>query len=189
MRQYDAAIEEYCPARGYFFSNSRGMPYTAPWLSMKFRELWDGVSQSYARAYDLRHHYATVNINKWLDTGYEFLISLLIWGKAWGTVLWRALPIITRSSHPWPLCYPKSPKPVLMISYRRCAMKKISTESTQIALHISVFLNEYAANYKTSSGHTLKSYHDTLTLYLGFWKRKKVSVLPDWAAAVSNVLP
>lgn len=52
-------------------------------------------------------------------------------------------------------------------------MKKISTESTQIALHISVFLNEYAANYKTSSGHTLKSYHDTLTLYLGFLETEK----------------
>ena len=84
MRQYDAAIEEHCPARSYFFPNPKGMPYTAPWLSMKFRELWDGVSQSYARAYDLRHHYATVNINKWLDTGYEFFDKLTYLGKSMG---------------------------------------------------------------------------------------------------------
>lgn len=84
MKQYDVAIEKYCPARDYFFPDAKGKPYTAPWLSMKFRNLWDGVSQSYARAYDLRHHYATTNINSWRDAGYDFFDKLTYLGKSMG---------------------------------------------------------------------------------------------------------
>ncbi len=52
-------------------------------------------------------------------------------------------------------------------------MTKMPTDSTQIAVHISTFLNEYVLGYKTRSGHTLKSYRDTLTLYLGFLETEK----------------
>lgn len=52
-------------------------------------------------------------------------------------------------------------------------MTKIPTDSSRIAMHISTFLNEYVLNYKTHSGHTLKSYRDTLTLYLGFLETEK----------------
>ncbi len=84
MKRYDTAIEKHCPDRSYFFPDHKGKPYTAPWLSVKFRELWDGVSQSYARAYDLRHHYATANINKWLDVGYDFFDKLTYLSKSMG---------------------------------------------------------------------------------------------------------
>jgi len=41
-------------------------------------------------------------------------------------------------------------------------------ESLALARHINIFLNEYAPLHKTSSVCTLKSYHDAMSLYLGY---------------------
>ncbi len=52
-------------------------------------------------------------------------------------------------------------------------MKKAMNESVVIARHINAFLNEYVPSQKTSSSHTLKSYQDALTLYIGFLETEK----------------
>lgn len=84
MRRYDASIKKYCAEREYFFPNGKGSFCTAPWLSVKFRRLWGRVSGSYARAYDLRHHYATTNINGWIGMGYDFFDRLTYLSKSMG---------------------------------------------------------------------------------------------------------
>ncbi len=52
-------------------------------------------------------------------------------------------------------------------------MSKVPGEASRIARHIAEFLNTYAPNYKTRSEHTLKSYRDTLTVYIGFLEMEK----------------
>lgn len=54
-----------------------------------------------------------------------------------------------------------------MKSYRRCQMKK-NDDSIKIARGISEFLNSYAPNFLTNSACTLKSYRDSLRLYISF---------------------
>lgn len=45
---------------------------------------------------------------------------------------------------------------------------KATKESVVIAKHISIFLHDYLPSQKTRSEHTMKSYEDAITLYLGF---------------------
>jgi len=50
---------------------------------------------------------------------------------------------------------------------------KASDESVVIARHINTFLNEYVPSQKCRSSHTLKSYHDALSLYIGFLETER----------------
>jgi site-specific recombinase XerD len=50
---------------------------------------------------------------------------------------------------------------------------KSTNESVAIAKHISTFLHEYVPSQKTKSEHTLKSYDDALSLYIGFLETDK----------------
>jgi site-specific recombinase XerD len=52
-------------------------------------------------------------------------------------------------------------------------MKKSNVEAVAIARHIYEFLNTYAPIHKTTSVHTLKSYHIALTLYIGYLETEK----------------
>lgn len=52
-------------------------------------------------------------------------------------------------------------------------MKKPTKESIRIAGYISEFLNSYVLSQKTDSMNTLKSYRDTLTLYLTYLEEEK----------------
>ena len=55
-------------------------------------------------------------------------------------------------------------------------MKK-NDESAKIAYFISDFLNTYAPTFLTNSRHTLKSYKDSLVLYLSFLETENIK--PD----------
>lgn len=52
-------------------------------------------------------------------------------------------------------------------------MKKPTKESIRIAGYISEFLNSYVLSQKTDSMNTLKSYRDTLALYLTYLEEEK----------------
>lgn len=47
-------------------------------------------------------------------------------------------------------------------------MMKPPNEAVEISRHISLFLNDYVHLHVTSSKNTLKTYHDTMSLYVGF---------------------
>ena len=53
-------------------------------------------------------------------------------------------------------------------------MKKASDEAGRIARYINTFLNEYVPSQKSCSSHTLKSYSDALSLYIGFLASEKI---------------
>ncbi len=84
LKRYNAAIQVLYPEREYFFPAYNGSYHTRAWIQCNFRELWGVYNSSYATAYDLRHHYATENINQWVGEGFEFDSKLLYLSKSMG---------------------------------------------------------------------------------------------------------
>lgn len=77
---------------------------------------------------------------------------------------------------------------------------RANNESAALARHINIFLNEYAPLQKTRSDCTLKSYHDAMSLYLGFLETVKgirpeklrgecfsAAYIEDWLIWLSDV--
>ena len=86
LQRYDLKVDEICPNREYFFPSPRGGHLTNTWMNDIFREMWDKYNASHATAYELRHHYAIVNINRWQDMGFELYDHLLYLSKSMGHV-------------------------------------------------------------------------------------------------------
>ena len=84
LRQYDVKVEELYPDREYFFPSPRGGHLSSTWIKDTFREMWNKGNTSHATAYELRHHYAIVNINCWEDMGFEMYEHLLYLSKSMG---------------------------------------------------------------------------------------------------------
>ena len=84
LKIYDAAIRKLCPHRAYFFPARSNTFHTRKWVQKNFRELWDKNNSSHATAYELRHHYAIENINRWTDEGFGFDAKLLYLSKSMG---------------------------------------------------------------------------------------------------------
>lgn len=58
-------------------------------------------------------------------------------------------------------------------------MKKSTEDARKIARHIYVWLYEYAPSQQSSSPHTIKSYTQALSLYIGFLEIEKKIMPPD----------
>jgi len=84
LKIYDAAIRRQYPHRAYFFPARGNAFHTSKWVATNFRKLWDKYNSSYATAYELRHHYAIENINRWTDEGFGFDVKLLYLSKSMG---------------------------------------------------------------------------------------------------------
>ena len=84
LKIYDAAIRKQYPHRAYFFPARGNTFHTRQWVQKNFRELWDKYNSSHATAYELRHHYAIENINRWTDEGFGFDAKLLYLSKSMG---------------------------------------------------------------------------------------------------------
>lgn len=84
MRKYDAAISKMHPGRTYFFPARTDKCHKRAWVQTNFRELWNKTNTSYATAYELRHHYAIENINRWTGYGIEFHAKFLYLSKSMG---------------------------------------------------------------------------------------------------------
>lgn len=78
MKKYDSAISEINKNRHYFFENIKGKCYTHSWLASNFSKLWHKYNSTNAVVYGFRHHYAIVNINSWIDLGYEESMDRLV---------------------------------------------------------------------------------------------------------------
>ena len=84
LKIYDASIRKQYPGRTYFFPTRGDTFHRRSWVQKNFRELWDKYNNSYATAYELRHHYAIKNINQWTDEGFGFDAKLLYLSKSMG---------------------------------------------------------------------------------------------------------
>lgn len=84
MQRYDDAADKLISNRIYFFPSMHDTPHPKGWVTWNFNTLWNKVSNADATAYELRHNYATYNINKWVDTGFDFEDRLLYLSKSMG---------------------------------------------------------------------------------------------------------
>ncbi|MBU3191926.1 tyrosine-type recombinase/integrase [Clostridium bowmanii] len=84
LKIYDASIRKQYPHSPYFFPARCNTFHTRNWVQKNFRELWDKYNSSHATAYELRHHYATENINRWTGEGFGFDAKLLYLSKSMG---------------------------------------------------------------------------------------------------------
>ena len=84
LKKYDVAIRKQYPHRAYFFPARGNIFHTRQWVQTNFRELWDKYNSSHATAYELRHHYAIENINRWTGEGFGFVAKLLYLSKSMG---------------------------------------------------------------------------------------------------------
>jgi integrase len=84
MKEYDTSISRIYPDRTYFFPARNNKHHICKWVHQNFRKLWDEKNTSYATAYELRHHYAIENINRWTGEGLDFHAKLLYLSKSMG---------------------------------------------------------------------------------------------------------
>ena len=84
LKIYDATVRKQYPHRAYFFPTRGNSFHTRKWVQTNFRELWNKYNSSHATAYELRHHYAIENINRWTDEGFGFDAKLLYLSKSMG---------------------------------------------------------------------------------------------------------
>lgn len=85
LKKYEKAIEKYTPRREYFFTSIQNSYYSKCWVSSNFKEMWTRYNDcADVRPYDLRHHYAITNINKWIGEGFDFYDKLLYLSKSMG---------------------------------------------------------------------------------------------------------
>jgi len=84
LQEYDIAIDKQYPQRTYFFPGRNDNHLSSSWLCGTFRRLWDKSNGGSPVPYDLRHNYATENINNWTDEGFGFDDKLLYLSKSMG---------------------------------------------------------------------------------------------------------
>ena len=84
MQKYDITIEKTHPDRTYFFPARNDSFHKRSWVQKNFHDIWYGVNKAHAIAYELRHHYAVENINRWIGIGITFNDKLLYLSKSMG---------------------------------------------------------------------------------------------------------
>lgn len=86
LQQYEKAISKIQPNRVYLFESIYKDHYKKDWVTDNFNKLWVKANGNNPKvtAYDLRHNYATTNINSWLDGGFEFYDKFLYLSKSMG---------------------------------------------------------------------------------------------------------
>lgn len=84
MRKYNAAIENFCADRVFFFPDRHRSFHDERWVNENFRLMWHKYNSGHAIAYELRHNYAIENINNWIDEGFGFDAKLLYLSKSMG---------------------------------------------------------------------------------------------------------
>lgn len=84
MKKYDRAIKKTYPNRSYFFPARNGKYHNRTWVQVNFKKLWHKKNTAYATSYELRHHYAIENINRWIGEGMEFHSKFFYLSKSMG---------------------------------------------------------------------------------------------------------
>lgn len=80
LTEYDNQISIIFPDRKYFFPRGNGY-YTQTFLSNNFRKFWKEAYPEFIltdrpRSYDLRHHFAWANLNRWASEGMDMNVML-----------------------------------------------------------------------------------------------------------------
>lgn len=70
LREYDMRMQSLMPGRKCFFANGADRHYSSAWVEYNFELAWYRFgAAAHAVPYDLRHNYASENINSWPADG------------------------------------------------------------------------------------------------------------------------
>jgi len=85
LREYDRRMDGLIPGRTYFFPKGQTDYQSKKWLQENYAKVWNKANpHSHSISYDFRHHYATANINRWIDTGFGVYDKLYYLSKSMG---------------------------------------------------------------------------------------------------------
>lgn len=81
FKRYDERISRIIPDRVYFFPRNQCEPYNVSFITTNFNRIWkvafpDFHSPIKPRAYDVRHHFAYANLNRWAEQGKDVNVML-----------------------------------------------------------------------------------------------------------------
>ena len=82
--EYDSIISRLLPGRKFFFPAVLDKCHWNQWVSDRFSEMWFKYNTEKTVPYALRHNYATENINKWTNFGYEVHDKLVSLSRSMG---------------------------------------------------------------------------------------------------------
>ena len=84
LERYDENMAKVMSDRICFFPNKNDCFHRPAWAEYHFRIIWKQVSKEPARLYDLRSHYAVVNVTRWKGLGFELHDKLLYLSRTMG---------------------------------------------------------------------------------------------------------
>lgn len=86
LQRYESAIQKIQANRTYFFETSRGTHFSRDWVEDNFTALWKSANGNtgHVVAYELRHNYATENINSWENDPFAASENLHFLSKSMG---------------------------------------------------------------------------------------------------------
>lgn len=84
LKEYDGKMRSVMPGRKCFFANSSDRYYSSSWMDYNFELVWHRYNGGHAVPYDLRHHYASENINGWPADSDTFNKNLVYLSRSMG---------------------------------------------------------------------------------------------------------
>lgn len=81
LKRYDEQMTRIIPHRMYFFPRNQREPYKKSFISSNFNRIWRDALPHFCspikpRAFDFRHHFAYVNLNRWAEQGKDVNVML-----------------------------------------------------------------------------------------------------------------
>ena len=84
LKEYDGKMRSVMPGRKCFFANSSDRYYSSSWLEYNFELVWHRYNGGHVVPYDLRHHYASENIDRWPADSDTFNKNLVYLSRSMG---------------------------------------------------------------------------------------------------------
>lgn len=84
IKRYNVAISELYPDREYFFPDQNASFHPNYWVIVHFRTIWKKVTDVPSVPYAFRHNYAVINVNQWVNNGFDFYDKLVYLSKSMG---------------------------------------------------------------------------------------------------------
>lgn len=90
LAQYQQEIEKRWPGCTYFFPKDLHSGFGREYLRANFKKIWNSSNREFTpsavRVYDLRHHFALTNLNRWIKEGKNIDVMILYLMKSMGHV-------------------------------------------------------------------------------------------------------
>jgi len=81
LEKYNERISRIIPDRVHFFPKNQREPYKRNFINTNFNRIWEQAFPQFSspikpRAFDMRHHFAYANLNRWAEQGKDVNVML-----------------------------------------------------------------------------------------------------------------